>query len=628
MNVGKAILTLVFWGISVSIASGQYCMTTVAGTGTSGFSGGGGAATAANLSNTYYVFHDRMGQYYIAHPNGVRMVDAAGIIHDIAGTGTVGYSGDGGPATAALLKNPQGVTKDLAGNIYITEDGNHVIRKIAPSGIITTICGNGTMGYAGDGGLATAAVITSPRGITTDRNGNIYFADLANHCVRKINSAGIISTIAGTGSAGFSGDGGPATLAQLYGCSDVSVDTFGNIYIADASNNRIRKINSSGIITTVAGSISPGYSGDGGPATLARISPSGITVDDKGQLFIADVNNHRIRLVNTAGIINTIAGNGTAGYSDDICNAPNAKMYRPGKVALDTTGHVYIADIVNLRVRKLTPNFIPFLSAGAIQTLYLCKNAPAYSLDSWLAVTDTNTGQGLYWSVLMAPSHGTCAGTFSTTITSSATTPSGLSYTPAPGYSGHDTCRLTVSDCAGASDTMTAYIYVYDPANGAGTLTGMDSVCIGSSTSITSSVPGGTWFAAGTNVSISAGIASGISAGPDTVYYVVSNSCLADTTEHRIEVKACVGSATLHADENNMALSLWPNPATNELQLQLNTTGTPAHLAILTLTGTTVQQLVLPPGKPTTVPLHLPAGMYLVVAETEQGRLVKKLMVE
>lgn len=592
-------------------------ITTVAGTGTSGFSGGGGAAMAANLSNTYYIYHDRTGQYYIAHPNGVRMVDAAGIIHDIAGSGTVGYSGDGGPATAALLKNPQGVTKDIAGNIYITEDGNHVIRKISPSGIITTICGNGTMGYSGDGGMATAAVITSPRGITTDRSGNIYFADLANHCVRKISTSGIISTIAGTGSAGFAGDGGPASLAQLYGCSDVSIDTFSNIYIADASNNRIRKINSSGIITTVAGSISPGYSGDGGPATLARISPSGITVDDKGQLFIADVNNHRIRLVNTSGVISTIAGNGTAGYSDDVCNALNAKLYRPGKVAFDTTGQIYIADIVNLRVRKLIPNYIPFITAGDAQTLYLCKNAPAYSLDSWLAVTDTNTGQGLYWSVITAPSHGTCAGTFSTTITSSVTTPSGLTYTPAPGYSGYDTCRLSITDCAGGSDTMSVYIYVYDPADGAGTLNGIDSVCVGSATSITPSVPGGTWYAAGTNVSVSAGIVTGINPGPDTVFYMVSNSCLSDTTERRIEVEICTGSTTLPgADEKLSSLSFWPNPSNNELQLQLNTTGATAHVAIVTLTGRMVQELVLP------------AGMYLVIAETEQGRIVKKLVVE
>jgi hypothetical protein len=625
----NTILRLLAIFFSVSVANAQYAITTVAGTGVYGFTGSGGPASAANLSTTYYVYADNSGNIYIAMPHGVRMVDAAGIMHDIAGSGTVGYSGDGGPATAALLNNPQGVTKDTADNIYITEQAGHVIRKIDVAGGITTICGNGTAGYSGDGGPATAALVRGPAGITTDRNGNVFFADPANHCVRKISSAGIISTLAGNGTAGFSGDGGLAVLARLYACSDVAVDTFGNIFIADASNNRIRKIDASGIITTVAGSVSPGFTGDGGPATLARINSIGVTVDGQGRLFLAEANYHRIRMVSTSGIINTIAGNGTSGYLDDSCNALNGKLFRPGKVSLDTAGNIYISDIANLRVRKLVPDFIPYFTSGNVHTLYLCRNAPSYDLNSWLSVTDTNSGQGLSWSLLTAPLHGTCTGSYSTTITGAVTTPSGLFYTPATGYSGADTCRLVVTDCAGAKDTVSIFVYVYDPGAGAGVLSGADSVCVGAATTITASVPGGTWVAAGSNITVSAGLINGLAAGNDTVYYVVNNSCLNDTATHSISVRACTGAVAPAGTTTVVnALQLWPNPCTTAFNI--NVTGPETeelHIEITNVLGRKETTCSITTNTVKSIELSLPAGLYFITATTPSHTYTGKLIV-
>ena len=216
------------------------------------------------------------------------------------------------------------------------------------TGIITTIAGNGIAGYSGDGGLATNAELNNPYGVAVDSNGNIYIADTNNNRIRKVNSTtGIITTIAGNGTAGYSGDGGLATNAELYYPYGVAVDSNGNIYIADTYNNRIRKVNSTtGIITTIAGNGTAGYSGDGGPATNAQLNyPYGVAVDSSGNIYIADTDNNRIRKVNsTTGIITTIAGNGNPGYSGDGGPATNAELYDPSGVAVDSNGNIYIAD--------------------------------------------------------------------------------------------------------------------------------------------------------------------------------------------------------------------------------------------------------------------------------------------
>lgn len=276
-------------------------------------------------------------------------------ITTVAGTGTGGFSGDGGAATAATVYNPYDAAFDAAGNIYIADYTNHRIRKINTSGVISTIAGTGTSGYSGDGGDATAARLNSPIGLTVDAAGNVYIADYGNQRVRKVTTAGVITTVAGTGTIGSSGDRGAATAAGLYNPSDVVLDTAGNIYIADCYNQRIRRVNTSGIITTYAGTGSASFSGDGGLATAATFQfPIGIEIDRSGQLYIADQSNRRIRKITASGIISTIAGTGTASFSGDGGAATAATFSTLiTSVAKDAAGNIYVGDGNNYRIRKI-----------------------------------------------------------------------------------------------------------------------------------------------------------------------------------------------------------------------------------------------------------------------------------
>ena len=318
--------------------------------------GDGGAATAARLNLHYGVALDRAGNLYIADTNNrrIRKVDSSGNISTVAGTGTAGFSGDGGAATDARLNNPQGVALDGAGNLYIGDTSNHRIRKVDTAGVISTVAGSGTGGHSGDGGAATAAQLNSPRGVALDGAGNLYIADAWNNRIRKVDTAGVITTAAGTGASGDFGDGGAATAAWLRDPQVVALDGAGNLYIACRTNHRIRKVNTAGVISTVAGTGMPGFSGDDGAATSAQLSsPEGVAVDWAGNLYIGDASNNRIRKVDTAGVITTVAGTGTAGSSGDGGAAVAAQLNNPGGVALDALGNLYIADRSNRRIRKV-----------------------------------------------------------------------------------------------------------------------------------------------------------------------------------------------------------------------------------------------------------------------------------
>jgi sugar lactone lactonase YvrE len=354
---------------SVSEKSQAQIITTVAGNGagaetyTCCYSGDGGQAIVAELDEPIGVTFDTKGNMYIADSdnNRIRMVSTSGVISTYAGTGIQGYSGDGGLAINSELSQPQGVAFDAVGNLYIGDYGNIRIRKVNTAGIITTIAGNGMEGYSGDGGPSTAAELSVPSGVACDTDGNLYIADEAANVIRKINTAGIISTIAGNGTAAYSGDGGVATVAELSGPISITTDGTGNLYIADAGNNVIRKIDPSGIITTVAGngfdagSGYGGYSGDGGQATAAELNfPTGVTIDAVGNIFISDYFNARIRKVNTLGIITTIVGNGSFGYGGDGGGATNAELNYPWGITFSTTGNLYLADAGNNRIRKVT----------------------------------------------------------------------------------------------------------------------------------------------------------------------------------------------------------------------------------------------------------------------------------
>ena len=330
-------------------------ISTFAGNGVLNYSGDGGPATKAQLNSPQAVAVDSAGNFYIADAgnNVVRKVTASGTISNFAGNGTAGFGGDGNAATGAQLNSPQGLAIDSAGNLYIADTGNSRVRKVS-GGAITTIAGSSTVGYGGDGGAGASAQLNSPTGVAVDGAGNVYIADFGNNVVRKVTAGGTISTVAGNGRQGYSGDGGPGVQAQLNGPQGVAVDTAGNLYIADTLNSRIRKLNSAGI-QTVAGNGIVGYSGDGGPATSAELAgPTGLAVDLAGSIYVSNGSSN-IRKIFPNGPIATIAGANALGYSGDGGPALNATFNGALGLAVDSTGNVYVADSGNNAIRLLQP---------------------------------------------------------------------------------------------------------------------------------------------------------------------------------------------------------------------------------------------------------------------------------
>ncbi len=372
------------WTVLAAVCWAQ-TIKTFAGNGLAGFGGDGGPATQAMINRVDALAVDGAGNVYMADErnNRVRRVDKNGVITTFAGSGTAGFGGDGGPAAQAQLNAPTGVCTDTAGNVYINDISNFRVRKVSPSGVITTVAGNGqgstvigtTFGTLGDGGPATSASFSIVIRCATDRAGNLYVVDQGAHCVRKIDTGGTISTFAGrcvaaAASNGYSGDGGPATAAVLNNPTALTFDAQGNLYISDQSNHRIRRVDSSGTIQTVAGNGSQTFSGDGGSATAAGIPfPGSVVVDPAGNLFVVDSVDNRVREV-TGSTINTIAGTGVAAYGGDNGPPLQAMLNSPFGIALDASGNLYVADSNNNRIRMISGVAAggngPFISSAGV----------------------------------------------------------------------------------------------------------------------------------------------------------------------------------------------------------------------------------------------------------------------
>jgi uncharacterized protein (TIGR03437 family) len=374
----------------------SFTISTVAGNGQTGDSGDGGPAIDAKLNGPRGVTEDLFGNLYIAEYYGerVRKVTPAGIITTLAGNGVPGYSGDGGPATSAELNGPYRVTVDLVGNVYIPDSGNSVVRKVSPDGTITTVVGNGSTGYGGDGGLAIDATLDYPEAVAFDTAGNYYVADEGANVVRKVDTNGMISTAVGTGAPNYTGDGGPATSATLDGPVGVQVDSSNNLYISDQGNNVIRKVTSGGIISTYAGTGGFGFFGDGGPAVDAEFAyPASIGLDANGNLYIPDVNNNRIRVVLTDGTITSVAGNGMESYSGDGGPALDAAINVPRSVSVAPNGNIYIGDFGNNRVRLLTrslPANTPAIYNGGVASASDFGEFTFVSPGTWIEIYGTS----------------------------------------------------------------------------------------------------------------------------------------------------------------------------------------------------------------------------------------------
>ncbi len=345
-----------------AICKGQ-TITTVAGTSTGGSSAEGAPATNANLGFVGYITFDDTGNYYFGSSYyKIRKISVSGEINTIAGTGFFGYNSDGIPATTAKLSLPGDIAIDKKGLIYICDINNNRIRRYNPTtGLISTFAGTGVPGFSGDGAAATSAMLSQPWSLQFDKTGNLFFADAANFRIRKIDTNGLISTIAGSGINGSDGDGGQATNAKLEGLESVRIDKHNNLYISQTT--RIRKINlTTGIITHVAGTGVNGYSGNGGPASSAALyAVVDIAIDAYGNLFFTEEYNHIIRKIDNNGIISLVAGTALPGMSGDGGNCISAQLNHPRGLAFDTCGNLYVADAGNARIRKiaLNPDCLP-----------------------------------------------------------------------------------------------------------------------------------------------------------------------------------------------------------------------------------------------------------------------------
>ncbi len=609
------------------VTSPAQIITSIAGIGPTGpigsYSGDGGPATAAGVFRCSGVSCDTSGNTYFVEGNfHVRRISPTGIINTVAGNGYGADTGDGGQATAAGIAMNVGLVVDYAGNIYITT-GSGRVRVVRPSGIISTYAGSGTVGYSGDGGPATAAQLV-PIGVAVNLAGDVFIADATNNCIRKVNSTGIISTFAGIGTPGFSGDGGAATAAKFNLIRGIATDRRGNIFVADMNNNRIRKIDATGIITTFAGNGIYGYSGDGGLATGAKFTHIyGLGTDDTGNVYLADYDSKVIRKVDTFGIIHTIAGTGTGGFSGDGGLATAAQIYNPMGITCLRNGNVVFSDNWNNRIRMIgPPNHLPYFLGGHVQHLSVCSEFSI--IDTLLSVVDSDVMQTEAWQLVYGPFHGSAVASYSAFSTGGLVTTTGLSYTPTLGYTGTDTFKVRVIDGSFASDTTTVIVTVLQ-APTASAITGKDTVCIGDTIQLSDITPSGTWSAANANATVIGGIVTGVAPGTDLISYTVTNVCGTSAATRLVSIANCVEGIAIPASPSLTAVNLHPNPAGEALTIEA-APGSYTSLSVTNQLGQVLIQQAIT-GAQTTVPVGaLAPGMYFIALQGGQGVLVKKFV--
>jgi Concanavalin A-like lectin/glucanases superfamily/Bacterial Ig-like domain (group 2)/NHL repeat len=519
----------------MQVVVGDPIITTIAGTGAVGYTGDGLAATSATLHQPHGIATDASGNIYVADygNNVIRKISTAGVITTFAGNGTTTYGGEGVAATATGFNGPYTVLVDQSsGNVYVSDAYNNRVRKITTAGLVYTIVGNGTAGFSGDGGPSGAATceVNTPAGMAFDASGNLYIGDLHNNRVRKVNTSGIISTVAGNGTAGYVGDGVLATTTELNVPNYVHIDQFGNLIISDNGNHRIRMVNTAGYISTIAGTGTAGYGGlDGHPATVAELSyPGGITFDGAGNLYIADYGNNRVRIVNNGtDTIQTFAGTGTSGYSGDGGPATAAKIYNAVDVAFDPQGNLLIADFNNNVIRKVAP-IAPHLPS-VTGTNMLCVGGSTTLADSLTGGTWTSSNS----SVASVGTSGMVFGSTSGTAV--------ISYTE-QFYCGPQSTAFPVT------------------VNTIPSITGSATVCSGTNDTLSDADAGGTWTSSNVlvgTINPTSGVLTGIGVGTTDIAYTDLSGCYTVLTVTVVGSPAaispssavvCVGSSVVLTD--------------------------------------------------------------------------------
>ncbi len=552
-----------------TFVNAQRITVTIAGSGSGGFGGDGGYGRHASVSGPYDVCVDAAKNVYFTDQgnNRVRKISSKdGVITTVAGGGTSTL--DGIPATNAIL-TPKNMCIDAAGNLYIVSSGTNQIKKVnATTHYISTIAGNGTAGYSGDGGAALSAAFKGMAGICIDPTGNLYVVDSGNFRVRKIAAGtGIVTTIAGAGTGGYTGDGGPAIAATLNMPTEIAVNAAGDVFFMDQSGvvftAKLRKISAStGIITTVAGASMGGAIFDVPLMSTWLADVTGLCIDGDGNFYCNEISCSCRKLDMTTDSTYAVGGNFSIESFSDNQNSNISYMNNPFGICIDGAKTLYTADKYNNRIRKLIQlTSTPTFAFGKGVSLNVCG---ATSIDSQLAITDLDASQPETWTVLTTPLHGTLSGfpaTSASNGTTSITLPSGAIYTGVVGYTGTDSFRVRVSDGI-LSDTVT----LYTTADGvSGTISGPSNVCIGSTVSLFDPYPGGTWLTYETAIASvsSTGDVTGITPGVATIQYTVNNSCglITYTRDVTVDMDApatagfisgpesvCIGAPTAYLD--------------------------------------------------------------------------------